>query len=297
MSLDLFSRIVRQYDALKFALLESQTFDSEHYGFPELYYEIMESDQQRVNAFKQAFARFDFKDKVVCEAGVGRLMLSQYYLPDVRKAYLIENNPNLFPYIRKWLKEYKLDHKVELLFTDARTVTLPEPVDFLIGEMMSIFCANEFQVQVFKHLRQFLQHGGQMLPGKVINMVQLAQADFPEGLRHYPINFTRHLPQVLSGQVIVNTIDFFTVENEEVVCRVAISPLLSGRVNAVLLRSLVEITPGINFTGTDSLMPPTILRLTNELEVQAGQQYFLEGKFTYGTSLDEALFTLTPSTT
>ncbi len=292
MPIDLFSRLIHNYDELKFALLHAQTFDEQHFGFPELYYEIMESDRQRVGAFQRAFAHCDFQDKVVCEAGVGRLMLTQYYLPSVRKAYLIENNPKLFPLIKNWLRERNLESKVELLFTDARTVQLPEPVDYVIGEMMSIFCANEFQVQVFKHLRQYLRPGGQLLPKRIINLVQLAQAEFPEGTTHYPINFTRHLPEQLSGQEVVNTIDLMEVEKETVEFSLPMQALLSGSVNAVLLRSFVEIVPGINFTGTDSLMPPTVLRLAHTVEVEAGNTYKLEGEFSYGTSLDQAQFTL-----
>ena len=36
-------------------LLDAQTFNEAHYGFPEVYYKIMETDEQRVNAFKKAF--------------------------------------------------------------------------------------------------------------------------------------------------------------------------------------------------------------------------------------------------
>lgn len=295
MPVDMFPNLIRQYDQLKFALLDAQTFDEQHFGFPEIYYEIMETDQQRVGAFQRAFAQCDIKDKVICEAGVGRLMLTQYYLPQVRKAYLIENNPKLFPYIERWLEERGLAQKVELFFADAREVQLPEPVDFIVGEMMSIFCANEFQVQVFKHLRQFLRPTGQLLPQRIINLVQLAHAEFPTEISHYPINFTRHLPELLSGQQVVNTIHLMTVEKERVEFSVTIRPMLSGVVNAVLLRSLVELLPGVNFTGTDSLMPPTVLQLANALEVQCDKPYVLEGAFVYGTSLDDAQFKITES--
>ena len=234
MTINFFASLINQYDELKLALLHAQTFDSQHYGFPPLYYEIMESDQQRVGAFQRAFAQLNLQDKVVCEAGVGRLMLTQAYLPQVRKAYLIEHNPKLFPFIQQWLFERCLTHKVELLFEDARTVQLPEPVDFIIGEMMSVFCANEFQVQVFKHLRQYLRTDGQLIPGKIINLAQLARVDFPTGIDHYPINFTRHWPEVLSSEILVNTINLYTAEEEKVQFAVACTTLLSGEVNALL---------------------------------------------------------------
>lgn len=292
MDQDLFAQLIPQYDQLKYSLLQAQTFDPDHFGFPPLYYQVMETDQTRVGAFQKAIAQLDVEDKVICEAGVGRLALSQHYLPKVRKAYLIENNPHLFPFIRQWVHDHQFEDKVELIFADARTVQLPEQVDLVLGEMMSIFCADEFQVAVFRHLRKFLRSEGQLLPRRVINLAQLACVDFEPEITHYPLNFTRHLPEVLSAETVTNTVDFYRVEKDEVVFSTPITALLSGRVNAVLLRSFVEILPGINFTGTDSLMPPTVLQLVDAAMVEAGKSYYLKGQFTYGKSLDQATFRL-----
>ncbi|WP_367389104.1 hypothetical protein [Lewinella sp. LCG006] len=289
---DNFAALIDQYDDLKFALLEAQTFDPIHFGFPPLYYQIMESDQERVGAFQRAFALYDFHNKVVCEAGVGRLALTRFYLPFVKHAYLIEHNPDLRSTIEAVIAQNNWQDKVTLLFDDARTVVLPEPIDTLIGEMMSIFCANEYQVQVFQHLRQYLRPEGTLFPQRIINLAQLAQVDFSTSPNHYPINFTRHLPTVLSGQVAVNTIALMKEVEQEVNIQQPVTALLSGEVNALCLRSFVEISPGINFTGTDSLMPPTVLKLAHSQAVETGATYQLKGHFKYGTSLDDAVFWL-----
>ena len=287
-----FSTLIDQYDDFKFALLEAQTFDPGHFGFPPLYYQIMESDHERVGAFRRAFAQHDFHNKVVCEAGVGRLALTQFYLPHVKHAYLIEHNPDLRRVIEAMIAQNNWQDKVTLLFADARTVVLPEPIDVLIGEMMSVFCANEYQVQVFQHLRQYLRPAGTLFPQRIINLAQLAQVDFSEAPDHYPVNFTRHLPTVLSCQVVVNTIKLMTETAQEVHIHEPVTALLSGQVNALCLRSFVEISPGINFTGTDSLMPPTVIKLARSQIVETGKTYQLKGHFKYGTSLEDAVFWL-----
>lgn len=287
-----FAHVVARYDEFKFSLLESQTFDPEHFGFPPLYYQIMESDQERVGAFRRAFAQYDFRDKVVCEAGVGRLALTRFYLPFVKHAYLIEHNPDLRATIEEMVIQNNWQHKVTVLYADARTVALPEPIDVLIGEMMSIFCANEYQVQVFQHLRTYLRPEGVLFPKRIINLAQLAQVDFSTAPDHYPINFTRHLPTLLSTQVVVNSITLMTEITQEVTVDQSVTALLSGEVNALCLRSFVEISPGINFTGTDSLMPPTVLKLSHSVAVEAGVTYQLKGHFKFGTSLDDAVFGL-----
>ncbi|RME97879.1 MAG: hypothetical protein D6772_09805 [Bacteroidetes bacterium] len=290
--MNLFSQLIARYNQLKYALLHSQTFDAQHYGFPPLYYEIMESDQARVGAFRRAFAAYDFRDKVVCEAGVGRLALTQFYLPYVKRAYLIESNPHLRDHIVQYLAERGWSDKVVLLFQDAHTVELPEPVDVLIAEMMSIFCINEHQVPIFQHLRRFLRPGGQLFPERIINTIQVARADFEAGYAHYPINFTRHWPELLSLAVVAHTIDLYQITHKTEQLNLPITPLLTGQANAVLLRSLIQLSEGHNFTGTDSLMPPTVCRLAEPTRVVAGKPVQLGARFRYGTTLDGAVFTL-----
>jgi len=277
---------------LKYALLEAQTFNPKHYGFPPIYYDIMESDRIRVNAFRHAFENYNFKNKIVCEAGVGRLALTKHFLPKVKKAYLIENNPDLFKFIKKEIAKNKWTKKVELILGDALKVKLPEKVDFIIGEMMSIYCANEFQVQVFRHLRKYLKPNGKLLPEKIINTAQLVSAEFENGHRHYPIFLTRHLPEKLSPPIKVNTIDLYKAKKDRVKKTVSITPILTGKTNAIYMRSYVQIAEGYNFTGTDSLMPQTVCKLEKKVKIYTGKKVKLNCQFEYGTSLDKAKFWL-----
>jgi predicted RNA methylase len=290
---EFFHEIVNRYSKLKYALLEAQTFNPTHYGFPPLYYKILEHDLRRINAFNRAFIKYNnFRNKVVCEAGVGTLALAKYYLPYVKKAYLIESNPEIIPFIKQELKKNGWTKKVELIHRDAMSVVLPEKVDFIVGEMMSIFCANELQVPVFKHLSKFLYAGGKLIPEKIINLAQLCHATFEANYQHYPIFFTHHLPEQLSTKEIINTIDLYNIPGMHVKCSTPFTPTLGGPVNAVYLHSWVQLCEGINFTGTDSLMPPTVVKLPKEIRVKPNQQLILDTKFTYGTSLAAASFEL-----
>jgi len=287
---ELLSEIIDQYEALKYTLLDAQTFDGEHYGFPPIYYKIMETDLVRVKAFTDAFLKYDFTGKVVCEAGIGTLALTQHFLPQVKKAYLIEYNPDLKEVVEQKIKENGWEDKVEFIFDDATKVTLPEQVDFIVGELMSIFCGNELQVQIFKNLRQFLKPGGKLLPERIVNIAQLARADFDNEHKHYSLNFTRHLPERLSLQATVNTINLYNEDTLQIEKTVEITPVMSGTVNAIFMHSFVQVAEGCNFTGTDSLMPPTVCKLESPVEVIQGQKVSLHCNFTYGTNLDKAKF-------
>ncbi len=283
----LFETIVDNYDNLKYSLLKAQTFDPAHYGFPEIYYKIMETDAQRVLAFEKAFALHDhFRGATVCEIGVGTLPLTKLYMPYVKKAYLIENNPDLVPFINAEIQKYPWADKVTVIYADAMTVTLPEKVDHIIGELMSIYCANEFQVQIFQHMRQFLTPNGKLFPNRIVNFARLCEATIDTDIHHYPVNFTRHQPMFLTQQFLVNEIELLKEKKQGVRLSFSVPVLFSGTVNALYLESYVEVTEGSNFTGTDSLMPPTVLKTTNTQKVQAGDLVHIDFSFEYGSSLD-----------
>jgi len=287
----LYHKIIDNFDQLKYALLEAQTFNPKHYGFEEFFYKEMETDHLRIAAFTRTFQQYNnLKDAVVCEAGIGRLALTRHYLPYVKKAYLIENNPNVIAYIKEELSKNGWANKVELIIGDAMKVKLPEKVDYLIGELMSVFCANEYQVQIFKHLRQFVKPNGKLIPEKIHNLIQLGKTTFEEGHTHYPLLFTRHWPELVSTQVLFNTTDLYKVSRYTVKKTVKLKHFLSGEANCVFMTSFVQMAEGINFTGTDSLMPPTVLKLKKAVSIKAGEQSKLKGSYTYGTSLDEAVF-------
>ncbi|MCH2046905.1 MAG: hypothetical protein MK212_22515, partial [Saprospiraceae bacterium] len=250
----LFEQIVDNYDQLKYELLKAQTFDENHFGFPPIYYKIMESDHQRVEAFHKAFeCNNNLQDAVVCEVGIGTLPLTKLYMPYVKKAYLIENNPDLIPFIKAEVSKYDWADKVEVFYANALELELPEKVDFIIGELMSIYCANELQVQIFQHMRQFLKPNGKLLPNRIINFARLCYAEFDNDERHYPINFTRHLPMFLSQQFLVNEIELLNEVRQGVHLSFMTPVWLSGTINSIFMESYVEVAEGANFTGTDSL--------------------------------------------
>ena len=61
-------------------------------------------------------------------------------------------------------------------------------------------------------------------------------------------------------------------------------------VHLLMYHSLVQLVEGINFTGTDSLMPPTVLKLQEPVDLKARATATINAKFAYGASLDEAVF-------
>jgi hypothetical protein len=98
----------------------------------------------------------------------------------------------------------------------------------------------------------------------------------------------------MTNQVMVNVIDLYTIEDLEFECKVIIQALLSGLVNCALVTSFIQVGLGSKFSGSDSLMPPTIVKLSNpaDFEIIENHHYTLAIHFVYGDSLDKAVFTI-----
>jgi len=79
----------------------------------------------------------------------------------------------------------------------------------------------------------------------------------------------------------------------KVSAKISLEALLSGDANAASMASWVQLAESVNFTGTDSLMPPTVKRLEQAVKLQSGQSYNLEANYEYGTNLDIAKFKIT----
>ncbi|CAF1044119.1 unnamed protein product [Adineta steineri] len=290
----LLNNLTDNYDSLRYCLLKAQTFDIKSYGFPTIYYKIMETDKQRVQSFVDAFEKYNWlKDSVVCEIGCGRFALTDHYLNHCKKAYLIESNPAVYDFIEEKLRKNNWQDKVVVIRGDVMKINeLPEKVDFVIGELMSVFCANQHQVPIFKHARKWLNENGKLLPEKIKNFIQVGYTYFDSEHKFYPLMFTRHWPALLTTKVLVNVIDLYTVDEMTVNVIVKVKAVLSGKVNCVLLNSYVQVAEGCNFTGTDSLMQHTVVKLDNKTPfiMKEDQEYQLKIKFTYATTIDEASF-------
>ena len=75
---------------------------------------------------------------------------------------------------------------------------------------------------------------------------------------------------VLSQPFLVNELELYNKVKQGVHLSFSTPLWFSGTINAIYMESYVEITEGANFSGTDSLMPPIILKTTNTQEVKAG---------------------------
>jgi hypothetical protein len=66
--------------------------------------------------------------------------------------------------------------------------------------------------------------------------------------------------------------------------------LVDGSLNCARLSSIVEFFPSVNFFGTDTLMPSTIVPLAETVAVSVGDRVRLESKYRHRSDIAEASF-------
>ncbi len=188
--------------------------------------------------------------------------------------------------------------KIDLIPGDATTLTLPEKADVIFCEMMSIWCIEEPQIPVFNHAYDtLLKPGGQFLPGRIINMVELGYFKFDyEGVvmkAAMPLFTGISRSGIMTERRNCTVLDFSAPIDPDLSCVIELTALGSGTINCAKLTSIVQMGPRTIFSGSDSLMPLTVVPLVSPIEVTFGDTLRFEAKTQARTDLNEATFTVT----
>lgn len=251
-------------------------------------------DTERVQRITAALDETLVADGLHCELGAGTGIFAIYAARRCRKVYAVESDPVVFEIARANIAGSGLQHKIELIRADAREFIPDQKVDTLFVEMMSIWCINEPQIPVMNHaLAHILRPGGRMVPQRIVNLVELGHYDFEVLGVNCPASIPEFTgivrPRIMTTSAFFNEFDLQEPNPGHIDHEVVLSSLLSGPINCARLSSLVQLSPGVVFYSTDSLMPPTIVPL-NELLVAAGEPVRFRASFDLRSSVDEAHF-------
>jgi predicted RNA methylase len=234
-------------------------------------------------------------DTIFCELGCGTGIFSIYAAQKAKTVYAVEFDENIYEIAKRNVKQSGLVNKIQLEYVDASKIQLPEKVDVVFCEMLSIWMIEEPQVVVMNHAREnLLKTNGITIPEKVINLVELCNFDYEFDNIHIKAPITQFTgikrPRIMTKSKVFNTISFNEVNSRKVSKKIEFDLLTSGIINSVRLSSIVKITEGINFYSTDAMMPLTIVPLRNEFYAKEGQKVKLFVEYKHRDSLDRACF-------
>lgn len=256
------------------------------------YHYEMISDEKRVIPFKQAINKV-CKGKIVLESGIGTGILSLLAAKaGAKQVYAFEIDPNVAEFARQNIAASNYQN-IQLLQKSTFEVTREDigyqPVDVVIAENLSTWCAVEPQIQVMNHINQHLVTESMIcLPSLILNHIELAQSQYKfedlVNIRTHYFQFTGiKSPEILSDKILFQKIDLRKVNPTSINHTIEIEVRKSGILNSLRLTSPLEVYQQIKFDSSDSLMPPVIVPLTEELAVCKGEQVQIQIQYETNT--------------
>ncbi|HYH81623.1 MAG TPA: amino acid adenylation domain-containing protein [Longimicrobium sp.] len=153
----------------------------EYFVYDELLYQLMTQDQVRTRAYRAAIVRA-VRAKVVVDVGTGAdLALTRMCLEaGARRVYAIEMLDDAYAAAARLAEELGAGDRLVLVRGDVRSVTLPEPADVCVSELIGTIGSSEGVVPVLNDARRLLRPGGEMIPARCVT--RIAAVSMPPAL-------------------------------------------------------------------------------------------------------------------
>jgi predicted RNA methylase len=261
-------------------------------GLP-FHYEML-SDRRRLKPLARAI-RWIARGKRVLESGAGSGVLSLLAAKaGARCVYAIEKDPAVSRFLRHNVRASEWGSMIRVIEKDSRSVTLDDvdgqPVDLVITEHLSTWQVTEPQISVMNHVNSDLTHPSTIwIPENAFNCVELVRSKFRfedvVDLRTYYFGFTGvRKPTVFSAPTLFRKIDFGLINEAVVDQSVDVVANCAGVINSLRLTSPLRILGDISFRSSDSLMPPVVLPLREDMEIHKGDVVNVRFRYRYETS-------------
>lgn len=138
-------------------------------GWDEHFHNLMLNDRLRMKTYEAAVKRAVRPGMVVLDLGTGTGILARWALEaGAKQVYGIEVSSHILDIAKKNLANAGLADRFTPINDLSYNVTLPEPVDIIISEIIGNIGDNEDCVPILADARdRFLKPGGEMLPQKM----------------------------------------------------------------------------------------------------------------------------------
>ncbi|MBR7799261.1 methyltransferase domain-containing protein [Undibacterium fentianense] len=261
---------------------------------PLQYHHNMLMDANRMDNFKAAIQHQVFEGAKVLELGGGTGVLSWFAAQHAAKVYCVEFNPDMVAEARRLMGMNQHGERVEVIHADAFEYLPPEPVDFVICEMIHVAMLREKQVEVIENFKR--RYAARFpdanmpvfIPEAILMAVQPLQQRYDFSGFQAPIIqfqlggvFTADT-QELAQPVLYKIIDFTQANDLFVNWAGQIKIEQSGRLSALrfITKNVLAIVPETNST-IDWLNHYMALPLKTPINVNAGD--IIEVRFNYRT--------------
>jgi predicted RNA methylase len=243
------------------------------------HYEML-ADRRRLEPLRRAI-HLVARGKRVLESGAGSGVLSILAAKaGARAVYAVERDPVVARFLRQNVQASGYSSIIHILEKDTRDVTLNEidgqPVDVAIAEHLSTWQVTEPQTSVMNYVNQYLaDESAVRIPECAFHRVELVNSRFrfedAAELRTHYFGFSGvRRPLACSAPTLFRKVDFSSINELMVDHDVDVVANRNGIVNSLRLTSPLQVFGGISFRSSDSLMPPVVVPLAEDLMLRAG---------------------------
>lgn len=263
--------------------------------FKKSYHLEMVADRARTSAIFRALRQVLRPETVFCELGCGSGVFSIFAARHAKRVYAVEIDSQTARLAATNIAASPFADRIQLIAADARDAQLPERVDVIFCEMMSIWAIEEPQVPVFNAtFARMLKPGGIFLPQRIVNLVEVGFYNFRcedvEIKAATPLFSGITPPAVMTEARVASRLEFSAPIDMDLSCQVELPVVAAGLANCARLTSIVQVGPEVVFSGSDSLMPPTIVPLDEDLRVQPQDRLLFQASARAQSDLAEATF-------
>ena len=257
--------------------------DEEHaesYASELPYHYSMLVDEARMQPLRAAIDAC-CRDRIVLESGTGTGILSLLAArAGARRVYATEVDSEVATVARR---NFERSGFQQITFLEKDSIELtPEDLngdlaEVIIAENLSTWQVTEPQILIMNHFnRQLAAPGAVRLPQRVFNNLELGQAtyrfdDLVE-LRTFYHEYSG-MPEcpLFSDPVCFHELDLSTEQPEAFDHTVSVAAKKSGTVNCLRLTSPVQVYKSFSFAQSNSLMPPVVVPLPEEIRISKGE--------------------------
>lgn len=260
-------------------------------GLP-YHYEML-ADDGRIAAFKQAI-EMTCRNQIVLESGTGSGILSLLAArAGARKVYTFDIDPGVGSVARSNILESGLDNVVFVerdLFDVGLADLDGQPASVVIAENLSTWLVTEPQVRVLNHVNgRLASENAVRLPSEVGNHLQLAESryrfeDLVTVRTHYFEFSGIPGPRILSDRCLFQLVDLRMPNPTTIEGMIEVDSVRDGTLNSLRLTSPIRIYREVGFEGSDSLMPPVVVPLQEDVRVRRGDRVRLQIRYQTSSS-------------
>jgi amino acid adenylation domain-containing protein len=158
---------------------------AEYLIYDELLYRAMSQDEHRNQAYRRAIARA-VADKVVLDAGTGghAILARMCAEAGARKVYAVELLEKSYRSAVELIQSLHLEDRICVIHGDVAKLSLPEPVDVCVSELVGPIGGCEGAAVILDGARRHLRTGATVIPRR--SVTRIAALQIPEPLRRAP---------------------------------------------------------------------------------------------------------------